>query len=304
MKINDRRAILTNVLACFALTTLNCTDLSGQMSTLENGTLTISEGTRVTFMEPVVLAIGAGAGVLNNGLLELRDGQLTEPEGGPITGTGFETAFAVLTGGGFAAEPGGLGLHLSGTANADTLFIVRGHQPIVVNGTISSVARWFEVVPSANVSAAIIATMRIDLTELNGIAPDLLQLHRALTSEGPWVPLPSSADPGNLTVVAEMDITDRFVTAFSSDVMTGVADRSTSATCLVWPTLAQEFLHIRLSDGTLLRRIEVFDMAGNLVNLPGLSTGSSFTTIQVENLRPGMYTLQANGTHRSRFVRQ
>jgi hypothetical protein len=277
--------------------------LFAQIATINNGTLTVSEGTRVTFMSPLELVIEVNGGVVNHGLIELREGRVSEPEGGPITGNGTETAFVPLPGGSFDEEPGGMGLGLSGTAVADTLFVERGHQPIVVNGTISSVARWFELRTTGSSSGQVTAVMRIDPTELNGITSDLLELHRAEALQGPWVPLPSTVDQGLTTVASEVELSGHFLTAFRSDIMTAIATPPGAETLVVWPTITSEVVHVRSVEEGYIRAVEVFDMSGSRISHVPSGTSGSTWSMNVANLNSGVYILRVNGTFNLRFIR-
>ena len=276
--------------------------LFAQIATINNGTLTVSEGTRVTFMSPLELVIEVNGGVVNHGLIELREGRVSEPEGGPITGNGTETAFVPLPGGSFDEEPGGMGLGLSGTAVADTLFVERGHQPIVVNGTISSVARWFELRTTGSSSGQVTAVMRIDPTELNGITSDLLELHRAEALQGPWVPLPSTVDQGLTTVTSEVELSGHFLTAFRSDIMTGTGEDHRITELLMWPSVTDDIVNISLR-GESLQTLELFTIAGERVQIvPRVNSGVSWI-IPVVQLAAGIYIVKVNGAHYQRFIR-
>ncbi|MEZ4756843.1 MAG: hypothetical protein R2817_08460 [Flavobacteriales bacterium] len=268
---------------------------------LSSGSMTIAPGTRIAFDAPLSWTIDAGSSVVNDGLVDLGEGQLIEALGAPITGDGFETAFSLLPGGTFATEPGGLGLHFSGEATAGTLTITRGHQPIVVNGTISSVARWFEVQPTATASTVIGTALRIDPTELNGIEAALLQHHHAQSVQGPWVPVTGSVDLGTLTVAAEMDLADRFVTAFAADVMTSVPGRDADAFRL-WPTVSDDlvhFEHARLD----ARSVVVVAADGSIVPVPVLRRDARSGSFDVSGLASGVYVVRPDQGPSQRFIR-
>ena len=268
---------------------------------LTNGSMAIAPGTRIAFDAPLTWTIDAGSSVVNDGLVDLGEGQLIEALGAPITGDGFETAFSLLPGGTFATEPGGLGLHFSGEATAGTLTITRGHQPIVVNGTISSVARWFEVQSTATANSVIGTALRIDPSELNGIEAALLQHHHAQSVQGPWVPVTGSVDLGTLTVAAGMELTDRFVTAFAADVMTTVPDRGES-TFRLWPTVSDDLVHYE-NVPIDARSVVVVAADGSIVPVPVLRRDAHSGSIDVSGLAPGVYLVRPAQGRAQRFIR-
>jgi hypothetical protein len=290
-------------LMTLTLSVLGSVDLLGQTSTLTNGTLTIGADTRVTFMAPIELSIGTNASIVNNGILDLREGRVVEPIGSPITGSGTETAYMVHPGGDLDSEPGGLGLRLSGTLPADSLIVERGHQPIVVNGTIGSVGRWFELNSLVAEQLPLSAIMRVDPTELNGIDASSLELHRSSTVLGPWTPLPSVTSVDPLSVSADIPSTTGAFTAFEADIMTSTPGTPGGTELMVWPTASDDVVNVRIRSGEVLRQLELFSLSGERVALPTVSSYSSTWSIPVGHLASGVYILRVNGTHHERFLR-
>jgi hypothetical protein len=296
----DRFTLLMGCLLLWAPMSL---PLNAQVAEIANGTLTVSEGTRMTFLAPIDLTVGSGGAIVNNGLIEVGAGRIIEPVGSPITGTGTETALTALPVGAFDVEPGGLGLRLSGTADMDTLFVERGHQPVVVSGTINSVARWFELRSAGPSDGPVNVSMRIDPSELNGISTELLELHRATTFQGPWAPIDGTVDQDLTTVSAEITLDGLFLTAFQQDVMTGSASDIAVDQFRVWPTVTNERVNLSSAGNSPIRTVEVFDLRGGRVHEEVLASRSSAWSMNVELLEAGIYVMRVNGMFNLRFIR-
>jgi hypothetical protein len=277
--------------------------LAAQTASLQNGTLILSPGTSIRFLGDLELTIDGTADLVNNGLIVVGTGRLNEPNGSPITGTGIEHAWTIVPTGTLQAEPGGLGLTMTGPVLPDTLTVERGHQPIVVNGDIFSVARWYRVLSSATEPSELSVLMQVDQSELNGIEGSALELHRSDQLTGPWAPLISVATGPPTAVSASLFLQDVYLTAFESDVMTGLQVPPPSRALTVWPTIADATVHITCSADTPIRSVELFSTSGALAKSAASPLSPDHWVIQVADLASGTYVVRVNGIHHQRIVR-
>lgn len=274
-----------------------------QDMSLANGSMTIEAGTRVTFMDPLTWTLEPGATVINNGTIDLGSATLVEQVNAPITGIGTETAILVHAGGPYNAEPGGLGLTLVGDASEDTLIVTRGHSVTTVNGNISSVARWYRTASASAQPWTVDATFFVDPSELNGIAPNMLQLHRAETLSGPWTPLSSTIDPPNTSVSGSYSAADVHLTAFMQDVMTSISEPVDRGSMRVWPTVSEDLVHVEWNGDIPFKDVAVYALTGARMPVSLVTRRIHGFTLDVGRYGAGVYLIRVNGQADQRFIR-
>lgn len=277
--------------------------LVAQEMTLENGSMVVQSGTRVAFDGPLNWTLGQNGTVVNDGLIEFGQATLTELPGAPITGLGTETAVLAHPGGAFSSVPGGLGLRITGDLEPDTMMVIRGHTATSVGSSISSVARWYGLSGQVLQTAVIDVTMNMDATELNGLVPQDLELHRASTLDGPWIPLPGTVDLLVPSVTGVIQSNDAYLTAFMADIMTGTDEEPDKIDLFVWPTVTEDILNVQLSEAGIVTTLELFDRTGRSVAPMVVRQGSSSATINTAHLARGLYLIRVNGLHEQRFIR-
>lgn len=232
---------------------------------LAGGMLTVSAGTQVRIEAPLTWQLAPGAAVVNHGLIDFgAQGSLVEQAGSPITGTGIETAQWAPTAPLVDAEPGGLGLTLSTAYAGGDLRVERGHVPRETALGETSVARWYRVSTHIPTSDALLAAIRIDTTELNGIAPNVLGLYHSADGQT-WVPTISSIDLPSLTISGQTPAPEILLTAFDSEVVTRAFSTSAGDSWGVAPTLVDDWVRIESRRGRMIESLDLLDGHGRLV---------------------------------------
>jgi hypothetical protein len=296
----------TSILPSFLLALVGAFHADGvqaQSMTLANGTMTVQAGSRITMAGPLQWTLAPGATLVNDGTIDLGAATFDEQVNAPVTGTGTETATHVHAGSTFNVEPGGLGLALSGDAPADTLIVTRGHSVQTVNGTITSVARWYRYSAASGTPGDVAATLFVDPTELNGIAANELELYRAADLSGPWTALPGPNDPPNFTVSGNFTSADLYLSAFAQDIMTAVPSETPANPLKVWPTISDQQVHVTLDTATDLRQIAVIAPSGQQMLLAFTGRTLHGFSLDVSHYASGVYVLRVNGQFTQRFVR-
>lgn len=273
---------------------------AGAQSGLQPGTtLSIQPGTTLRFEGPQVFGIPASAGVQNDGVIEFDEvASLDETPGYPITGAGVERTtrdFPLPMAG---ADPAGLGFAMSTTAAPGLLTLARGHLPVIDNGGLQSVARWYDVDAMNNGGLGAAVTMHYDLAELNGLNEPTLTLH----VEGAgnlWSAFPSLVDLiGHAVDVNGMDSLGRF-TLFDT-ISTQVDEAGADQDIFLHPTVATDALTViapGLDRGILVLR----DATGRVV-MQRTVRGDRHR-IDVSTLAPGRYLLGLDGLYAGSFVK-
>lgn len=282
-----------------AFITLHAT---AQNMRLLQGTLEVAPGTELTLVGPLAWEIAAGALVINDGVIDLgAEGSLAEAAGSPIVGSGTERA-VLLPGtdlnGAFIA---GLGIGVQGGTTADTVIAVRGHEPRSGPEGEASIARWFELDGGGwPAEGAVLFTY--DATELNGLDPALLKLHRAPTNTGPWTMPAATEFVNSNTLRVQTGAIAGHYTAFDLDLSVGVSVLHTADQLFIQPTLVEDHLWVSSNDPDV-RWIELLDMHGRSLGRRAITPQGS-TRIDVAMIAAGVYWLKAVGSAQTRkFVK-
>lgn len=270
--------------------------MTGQTVDLISGSLRVSQGTSLRFDGPLSFSIQPGAEVVNDGLIDLGLGAtLQEPAGGPITGSGTESAVIDLDGPIGNEEPGGLGLSLTTDFPAGALTVTRGHLPRAFPEGDPSIERWYRIdAPSATSGSADI-TISYDPIELNGLSADAIGLFRSDGLDGPWDPLASTNDPMDHLVQGSIQAPFGVYTAFDVNAPTPSPSLLATNGLHVWPTLTSEVLFIHSTDGAPLGPIMLFDGLGRTLPVITLGRSADLVSLQVADLAAGAYYLRVGG---------
>ncbi len=273
--------------------------------TLSNGSMTIQPGTTLVLQGPITWTIAPGAGVENNGSIELgTESRLVEVDGAPVTGAGTEHCELPLTNGATDLEPGGLGLTLSIPATAGSLVLTRGHLPRSAGGQIESIARWYALEAASLESVPYSLSFRYDVTELNGLAPDVLSLHSSPSLGGPWADMPTDNDVAGSTLTSGLVGAGIYITAFDPDQTTAISRITPVGPFRVWPTAASDVVHVQELMPMGPVRIEVLDASGKIVSaVQNASFAGGPLNVDVSALPTGCYLLRINTAHVQRFVK-
>lgn len=273
---------------------------SAAQSGLQPGTfLSVQPGTTLRFEGPQVFGIPASAGVQNDGVIEFDEqASLIETPGHPITGAGVERTtrdFPLPMAG---ADPAGLGFAISTTAAPGLLTLTRGHLPVIDNGGLQSVARWYDVGAVNNSGLGASVTMHYDPAELNGLNEATLTLH----VEGAgnlWSAFPSLVDLiGHAVDVNGMDSLGRF-TLFDT-ISTQVDETGAGQEIFLLPTVATDALTV-IAPGLERGNLALRDATGRVV-MQRTVRGDRHR-IDVSTLSPGRYLLSLDGVYAGSFVK-
>ncbi|MCU0318884.1 MAG: T9SS type A sorting domain-containing protein [Flavobacteriales bacterium] len=282
-----------------ALITLHAT---AQNVRLLQGTLEVAPGTELTLVGPLAWEIASGALLINDGVIDLGTaGSLVEASGSPVVGSGTEQAVLLpgteLNGLSIA----GLGLGVQGESITDTVIIERGHGPRTGPAGEASIARWFQVDGTGwPAEGAVLLTY--DATELNGLDPALLKVHRALSNTGPWA-MPGATEFVNSTTLrAQTNATTGFYTAFDLDLSVSSPALPATDQLFIRPTLVEDHLWVS-SDDPDVSWIELLDVHGRSLGRQAI-TPLGTTRIDVATLAAGIYWVKAGGSSQTRkFVK-
>ncbi len=272
---------------------------------LDNGSMTVLSGTTVVLQGPVMWTLTLGAALENNGTVDLgSEARLLEPQGGPVTGSGTERSEIPLANGATDLEPGGLGLSLSIPANLGSLVLTRGHLPRSAGGQVESIARWYALEAASLESVPYSLSFRYDVTELNGLAPDVLSLHSSPSLGGPWADMPTDNDVAGSTLTAGLVGAGIYITAFDPDQTTAISRITPVGPFRVWPTAASDVVHVQALMPMGPVRIEVLDASGKIVSaVQNASFAGGPLNVDVSALPTGCYLLRINTAHVQRFVK-
>lgn len=272
--------------------------VSGQQMRLFEGTVTVVEGTSMQLVGPLEWTIDPGASVINNGTIVLGDAaKLFEPAGGPITGTGTETAILTAPAPYSNEEPGNLGLELSSTTGPAPITVVRGHLPRQFAEGDSSIARWYQLQADPLIDGSVDAVLSYDPTELNGLAPNSLSLYRSDDLLGPWTMLASTPNAGINSVSGMLSQPAAFLTAFDMDAPTPSPTLVAQNGFSVFPTVINDVVNVVSLDHQPIQRVQLFDGIGRTVPLAQIQGGVDRVQLALPALASGAYFLRVNDQH-------
>lgn len=276
----------------------------GQDIHLQSGTLHIAAGTSVAIDGTPGFIIAPGATVINDGAIDFGPAcLLSEPQGSPITGGGTERALWSSTAALTDAEPGGLGLTLTADYTGGNMEVVRGHLPITLPNSAQSIARWFMVdMPNGSVDSDV--RLRYDNTELNGIDQLALTLFESPAYNGPWTALASVSNTGALEISATDQAPVAYLTAFDAVAANAVPDYA-GPDWLVWPTVVERNVYVKIPKNHSLRSLELLDSQGKVIwkDMTQVS-GTSQIDVELPGIAQGLYLFRVNGESTTRLVRQ
>ncbi|MBK9176732.1 MAG: T9SS type A sorting domain-containing protein [Flavobacteriales bacterium] len=277
---------------------------SAQVIAFDNGTLTIDQGTTVRVSGPATWVLGPASTVLNDGLIDLgSEAVLNEPDGRPITGSGFERS-APLAG---SVQPangiGGLGLIIMQMLPLPSITVTRGHLPREHADYGLGIARWFVVEGLEQTSPPVTLVMKYDQTELNSLAEPLLELHASVSEMGPWAEATSTHDQSANTFTGDLPSGTNF-TAFAVDPQGRPSLHVKPAELQVWPSLTDGPLTIMFPTGDVITDLWIFDSSGRMVLTKQFAALTGAMSLDLEALAPGAYVLRTDSGSAARFVRR
>lgn len=268
------------------------------------GTFSIAPGTTVRLSGPVSWEFAAGAVVVNDGTVDLgTQATLVESDGFPVTGDGLEIVVHEPTGPLAGVEPGNLGLTMTTAYDAGGLIVERGHQPATATNGVQSIGRWYRITSPQPTSETMLAELRYDLTELNGISPPALSLFQSPDYSGTWVPVLSTGNIGAQTLAGTVVPITSHLTAFDLELALATPSGGEAAGINVWPTLLNGHLSVALPSAVPLSKAELFDASGRRVwfHVPTTTT-MGIVSLPIPEQAQGVYLLRINGTSLHRLV--
>lgn len=264
----------------------------------------VQPGTVLQIDGAIELNIPVGAGVINDGRIELQNGAwLNEAPGAPTTGTGTEHAWMEEAIPVNASEPGGLGLELTSSDPIGPMELVRGHQPFVLANGEESVARWFkfEAGEPAQLDQLV---FHFDVTELNGSIATSLDLHGSNGSTPPWVPMLAYTGPDQLSLIVDDADPREYLTAFDFEAVTSVMGPEAIELFSVSPTITDGLVHIRSTQELAIEHIELFDLRGAQLPINVIhATDQQNAVIDLASYVSGPLFLRINGDHLFKLMR-
>lgn len=292
----------TTILNVFALSSAG---ICAQDLTLSGGALTVLAGTTITIGGPLTWQMGAGAQVQNNGVIDLGTNcVLVEQPGAPFTGTGTEVATHPLAAPLSGVDVGGLGLSVTTPYAEGDLQVERGHQPVLAVTGVESIERWYRVFTPQPNAFDVGVELHYDLTELNGIDPDLLGLYVSQMLAGPWSGLASVSNVGAQTVTGTDQQPVEYFTAFDADAANATGRLSEDAGPRAWPSLFQDLIHVQPAANERITQLELLDAQGRVAWLPVIGASSAgLVVLHPPTLAPGTYLLRINGQWNIKLVR-
>jgi len=264
---------------------------------LYNGEMVIAAGTRMALDGALNWTIGVDANMVNHGTIECGSSSLLiEAEGSPVQGAGTETAIRSLPAAFNAVEPGGLGLMISASEGIGDLLITRGHEPFVLTGGVTSVARWFRIETVGTSSTTLDIAFRYDPTELNGLdATDLLL--RQSPDLINWTTLQNDAGGAPNILIASAPAPWGTITAFDADDLSlGLGlDHAITPDFALRGGIGDDHIVVISLNQAPLRTWELFDTRGRMVSAGRFSTTGTVARIPAGNLAAGMLLVRING---------
>jgi len=279
-------------------------NLLGQTMTLQSGNLTIAPGTTIELVGPLDLEIVSGASIVNDGLIELgSEATLTEPANGPITGAGTEHAMRDLSSPFTDNNIAGLGLTVSMNTALGPMDVTRGHEPLLANGTIPSIARWYRLDASPVPGSILDIAMHYDVSELNGADASDLVMHKAPLPTGDWYALPSMSQVGpQIVTVTDPGPWDH-ITLFSEVINVSVPDHTVGSSFTVFPTASADQVQVSSLGSETINKWELFSATGALLDGSNSRMNERMVTIDLSDYSTGTLVLRLNGTRRYRLLK-
>lgn len=263
---------------------------------LLGGSLTIEEGTTLQLSGPLEFVIQPGASVINNGTMDLgMEASLTEPDGGPIHGSGVEMARTTGNGPFASIEPAALGLTISGDAQSGPVTVIRGHTTSYFPEGDPSIARWYTIEAPLGGSGPLDVVLRYDASELNALSGTTLGLFRSEAGNGPWSAVVGTNDAGNRTVSAILLAPWATITAFDANAPTASPTLLAQDGLHVWPTLTIGDVHINAQDGKPFGTIDLFDALGRPIPVHVRDRRATYARLDLASLASGAYFLRVDG---------
>ena len=142
-----------------------------QLEVTSGTTITIHDSTEISLEGSAdTLITGSGSQVINNGTIIISPvSYLYEAPGSPITGSGTEQVTRVFNSPVNNIDLNGTGIFISLQSATDSLTVTRGHTDSLLSAGVTSVLRWYSMVPDTN-SADPVISIKADTTELNGLS--------------------------------------------------------------------------------------------------------------------------------------
>lgn len=271
---------------------------SAQIHVIDGTTLTIDNGTTVSILGTnQLLDIDSNTAVINNGIIVLADSTtMMERDGFPITGLGHEETTRNFSTAISNNNVGGLGFTLNTDSILGITSIYRGHT-LNTNGTNQSVLRWYNIVPSNNISINAQVTYHYDETELNSLTESMLFLFISDDGGTNWTPIYSSSlnTISNNVSVPTLDSLHLF-TAF--EFITDLNEHASDLKLELFPNPSSGHFYVLLNQSLKSDvAIKVVTLAGQEIwsnsyentsgpieiNLQGVEPGSYFVVVHTDN---------------------
>lgn len=273
----------------------------GQAMGLSNGHVVVAPGTSMRLAGFSDWYMGPNAGVMNHGTIDFGTAaRLHEQPGAPFTGTGTETADWHGALSGAPLEPGGLGLAIVPNGPCDGA-IRRGHATSD-SGNGPSIARWYQA-ELTGTATGFDASLYYDATESGTLVQSALGISQAPALAGPWDALSTSNSYPLTLLAASVPGTSTWLTAFESDIATGIAQHSDAGIPAVQPTLVDHSFRIAMPADATLQRVEVQSMDGRTVSSIAFSDAPATAVIAAESWPAGAYLVRINGRWTQRIVK-
>jgi len=149
-------------------------EAASQIVLVGNTQLTIPSGASVvSYSLGDSISIASSAGLINNGILDLRDASVLNDSASPITGSGYETSFLNTSDPNINNNIGNLGFVINTTSSIDSINIKRYHHALTIN-TETSINRVYEIFSNHTDSAFVQITYND--SELNGLLESNLNI--------------------------------------------------------------------------------------------------------------------------------
>jgi hypothetical protein len=267
---------------------------------VKNGTtLTIEGNTMLTTLSSVNdFEIEAGASVINDGVIEFGPfASLTEPNGYPITGNGYETTTRFYGSPLVTENSANLGLELTTDIGTDTTTIRRGHFTWMNDVGSVSIFRWFETFPQINTGLNATIRFHYDTTELNNLDANNLAIFESINAGLNWGMMASTPQPSSF-YVETTGANSLYMYSLYEDE-SGITVPETELlhgfTTAPNPSSGEFTLHYA-GEETGNLQLNLYNLQGQLVTSEtniGLYSGQSIT-LNYNDFPPGVYLLQLN----------
>jgi hypothetical protein len=264
-----------------------------QMSTGAGTNMVVDAPTTLRVNTGTVWQIPSGANVINDGIILLGPAaELLEAPGAAITGAGKERIELNIATPPSALDAGGLGGILTSPVAPGITTFIRGHVPYTDYSGHTSIARWIQVLPSANAGLNATFSLRYELDELNAV-PESAQILHIRAQDDIWWMLPSNVNTTDRTVTTTgLDSLGLFTT-FDQDLPNGLANIEVNEAFLVgMSTDGRPWLQVPAEHQ--VTQLELIDPAGRLIAMTSTRLGPGLHHLPFSVTSGGIHFLRLN----------